>query len=58
MSIGKVTAELKREADLHSLKMSYEDGGKTEVWSTLTKTIRVRTGAKPHEIREAFEAAA
>lgn len=42
--------------DLHTLVMRYEDGGRTEVWSTLSKTVRVRGGAKPAEIRAAFEA--
>lgn len=42
--------------DLHSLKMTYEDGGKIEAWSTNTKTVRVKAGAKPDEIKAAFEA--
>jgi hypothetical protein len=37
--------------------MRYEDGGKIEVWSTSQKEVRVRGGAKPFEVRAAFEAA-
>lgn len=56
MSIIKTREELEGLPDLHTLCMRYEDGGKTEVWSTLNKTVRVRGGAKPAEIRAAFEA--
>jgi hypothetical protein len=57
MSIFKTREELEGLPDLHTLCMRYEDGGKTEVWSTLSKTIRVRGGAKSAEIRAAFEEA-
>lgn len=58
MSSGtiKVKEELKGFNALHTLRMTYEDGGKTEVWSTSEKTVRVHGGAKPVEIRAAFEA--
>lgn len=56
--IVRLRQELKSVPDLHSLRMTYEDGGRIEVWSTVNKTVRVRAGAKPDEIREAFEAAA
>lgn len=52
-----VREELKGLPDLHTLCMRYEDGGRTEVWSTLNKTVSVRGGAKPAEIRAAFEKA-
>lgn len=57
MSIIKTREELEGLPDLHTLSMRYEDGGKTEVWSTLNKTVRVRGGANPAEIRAAFEKA-
>jgi hypothetical protein len=41
---------------LHTLRMRYEDGGKTEVWSIGEKVVRVNGGAKPLEIHAAFEA--
>jgi hypothetical protein len=55
VSIFKTREELEGLPDIHTLCMRYEDGGKTEVWSTLNKTIRVRGGAKSAEIRAAFE---
>lgn len=48
--------EMQGLPDLHTLCMRYDDGGRTEVWSTLTKTVRVRGGAKPAEILAAFKA--
>lgn len=53
----KVKEEMKGFPALHTLRMRYEDGGKTEVWSTASKEVRVHGGAKPHEVRAAFEAA-
>jgi len=53
--ITKTREEMQGLSDLHTLVMRYEDGGKTEVWSTTNKTVRVRGGAKPAEIRTAFE---
>lgn len=53
--IVRLRQELKSVPDLHSLRMTYEDGGKTEVWSTCNKTVRVRSGARTDEIRAAFE---
>lgn len=53
----KVKEEMKGTPALHTLRMRYEDGGKTEVWSVASKEVRVNGGAKPHEVRAAFEAA-
>lgn len=53
MSIMKMRAELKEPA----LTMRYEDGGKIEVWSTATKTVRTRAGASASEVRTALQEA-
>lgn len=55
MSIIKTREELDGLPDVHTLCMRYENGGQTEVWSTLNKTVSVRGGATPLEIRAAFE---
>jgi hypothetical protein len=55
--LTKTREEMQGLSDLHTLVMRYEDGGRTEVWSTVNKTVRVRGGAKPAEIRAAFEKA-
>lgn len=54
----KVKEELKGFPALHTLRMRYEDGGKIEVWSTSDfGEVRVRGGATPREIHDAFKAA-
>lgn len=55
MSIIKMTEELANVPNVHTLRMTYEDGGAVEVWSTSGKTVRVRCGAPHSEIRAAFE---
>jgi hypothetical protein len=37
------------------LTMQYADGGKTEVFSTPTRSVRLPAGAKPADVRAAFE---
>lgn len=54
---GRVKELMEGYPALHTLRMRYEDGGKTEVWSIAEKEVRVRGGAKPLEIHAAFEAA-
>lgn len=60
MSISAAREEFEAQGlpDAHTLVMRYENGGQTEVWSTINATVSVRGGAKPTEIRAAFEKAA
>lgn len=56
MSISSLRMSLKGIPDIGTLKMIHEEGGRIEVYSTASKTIRVKAGAKDEEIRAAFEA--
>jgi len=53
---GRLLELLKGYQALHTLRMQYADGGRTEVWSIGEKVVRVNGGAKPLEIHAAFEA--
>lgn len=56
MSIVNVAKDLHGtcEVEIATLKMAYEDGGKIEVWSDSTRSVRVKGGANSDEIRAAF----
>jgi hypothetical protein len=54
---GRIKEIMEGHPALHTLRMNYADGGRTEVWTLGDKVVRVRGGAKPFEVKAAFEAA-
>lgn len=43
-----------REGGLKGVTMSYEDGGKTEVWVWRDNTVRVPAGSPQEEVKRRF----
>lgn len=56
MSTGivKLRQELNGVPDIHTLRMTHDDGGRVEVWSTVNKSVRVPGGSPSKVIRAAF----
>ena len=54
MSIIDVQQAMAGHPAFAPITMSYEDGGRTEVYRMGTLSVRVKAGATPAEVREAF----